>query len=91
MATQQSTGGGQPLPTALLAQAVPMLTRHELEALTERLIDALDSIDIPTEELEPESDYCLAGDDRGSGDKWGTSGISEDDEMSWQSPTLNAA
>ena len=45
MASRAFQGDGQPLPIALLAQAVPMLTRHELAALTERLIDALDAID----------------------------------------------
>lgn len=33
------------LPLALLAQAIPMLSRNDLEALTERLIDRLDLID----------------------------------------------
>lgn len=33
------------LPLDLLAQAVPMLTRHELAALTERLIERLDLMD----------------------------------------------
>jgi hypothetical protein len=33
------------LPLRLLAQAIPMLTRHELASLTERLIDQLDAID----------------------------------------------
>ena len=45
MATRAHSGGGRPLPIALLAQAVPMLTRHELTALTARLIDRLDEID----------------------------------------------
>jgi len=39
------------LPLALLAQAIPMLSRHELESLTERLIDRLDQID-PDPDLE---------------------------------------
>lgn len=91
MATRATTGGGQPLPTALLAQAVPMLTRHELAALTERLIDALDVME-PDPDLEPENDYCTAGDDRGTRDRWGTqSGWDEDDETGSQPLTLNAA
>ena len=51
----QITGGAQPLPTALLAQAIPMLTRHDLEALTERLIDVLDAMDgdCDTEDDDP--------------------------------------
>ena len=38
-------GVAQALPLRLLAQAVPMLSRHELAALTERLIERLDLID----------------------------------------------
>lgn len=44
MATAPS-GSAQALPLALLARALPRLSRHELEALTERLIDHLDGID----------------------------------------------
>lgn len=33
------------LPLSLIAQAVPKLSRHDLEALTERLIERLDEID----------------------------------------------
>lgn len=33
------------LPFALIGQAIPSLSRHDLEALTERLIDALDEMD----------------------------------------------
>lgn len=39
------------LPLALLAQAIPMLSRNDLEVLTERLIDRLDQID-PDPDLE---------------------------------------
>lgn len=63
MASRAYQGGGQPLPIALLAQAVPMLTRHELAALTERLIDALDSLD-PDSDLE-EDDHCGQQDEDG--------------------------
>ena len=35
----------KPLPLNLIAQAIPMLSRHELEALADRLIDAIDSAD----------------------------------------------
>ena len=38
-------GGASALPTALIAQAIPRLSRHDLEALAERLIDQLDRID----------------------------------------------
>ena len=51
-----------PLPLQLLAQAVPMLTRPELAALTERLIERLDLLD-GDPDLEPEEDSCEAGDD----------------------------
>ena len=89
MGAQTKTGGGQPLPTALLAQAVPMLTRDELAALAEQLIDRLDLLE-PDPDLEPETDYCTAGDDRGTGDPWGTrSGYDEDDELRSQPPSLN--
>lgn len=52
----------QALPLNLIGQAVPMLTRHELAALTERLIERLDEIDGDCD-LEPEEDRCEAGDD----------------------------
>lgn len=45
MAQTHHQGGPSGLPTALLAQAIPMLTRHELANLTERLIERLDEID----------------------------------------------
>jgi len=38
-------GRASALPLGLLAQSITMLTRSELEALTERLIDHLDEID----------------------------------------------
>jgi hypothetical protein len=38
-------GRASALPLNLLAQAIPMLSRHELARLTERLIDRLDAID----------------------------------------------
>lgn len=56
MATHYSKGGGQPPPIALIGQAIPMLTRHELEAVTERLLDALDTMDAPTEDMEPDDE-----------------------------------
>lgn len=45
-----------PLPLSLIAQAIPKLTRHDLEALAERLIDHLD-------EQEPDPDIELNGDE----------------------------
>mgnify|MGYP001067958006 CR=1 FL=1 len=46
MATHPNSGGGATaLPLNLLAQAIPMLSRSDLEALTERLIDRLDWLD----------------------------------------------
>ena len=63
MATRPSNGGGAAaLPLDLIAQALPKLSRHELEAVTERLIDWLNTLD-PDPELEPEEDRCVAGDD----------------------------
>lgn len=38
-------GGPSGLPLTMLAQAIPMLSRCDLEALTERLIERLDEID----------------------------------------------
>ena len=38
-------GRASALPLSLIAQAVPKLTRHELAALCERMIDALDQAD----------------------------------------------
>ena len=40
----QMISGAEPLPLALIGQAISMLSRHELEALTERLIDRLDEL-----------------------------------------------
>src|SRR5690606_1851743 len=46
MATHHhKVGGTTALPLALIGQAIPMLSRHDLEALTERLIDRLDQVD----------------------------------------------
>jgi hypothetical protein len=57
-----STGGASALPLSLIAQAIPRLSRHELEDLTERLIDQLDAID-GDPDLEREQDHCDAADD----------------------------
>ena len=66
-----------------------MLTRDELAALAEHLIDRLDMLE-PDPDLEPETDYCTAGDDRGTRDPWGTKqGNDEDDEFGSQPATLN--
>ncbi|MXO63428.1 hypothetical protein [Qipengyuania oceanensis] len=59
-------GRASALPLDLIAQAIPKLSRHDLEALAERLIDHLDVSDAPSEDLEPEQDCCGAYDDRGS-------------------------
>lgn len=48
-------GGAQALPLNLIAQAIPMLTRHELAAVTERLIDYLDQQDGDSD-FEPNGD-----------------------------------
>jgi hypothetical protein len=57
-----TTGGMRSLPFGLLSQSLPLLTRHELEDVIERLIDELDRRDGDLER-EPEEDYCTAGDD----------------------------
>jgi hypothetical protein len=57
-----TTGGLRPLPLSLLSQSLPMLSRHELEDVVERLIDELDRRD-GDPDLEPEEDRCVAGDD----------------------------
>ena len=44
-ARQHVLEGRKPLPLDLIAQAIPMLSRHELEALADRLIDAIDGAD----------------------------------------------
>lgn len=68
MGAQLVQGGGRPLPIALIGQAVPKLTRHELEALTERLIIALDELDgdLDVEPNGDERDGSAAEDDYGS-------------------------
>ena len=44
-ARQHVREGRKALPLDLIAQAIPMLSRHELAALADRLIDAIDSAD----------------------------------------------
>ena len=61
-ARQQVREGHKALPVALIGQAIRKLTRHELEAVTERLIERLDEIDGDVD-LESEEDCCDAGDD----------------------------
>lgn len=59
MMGRHTAGGAAALPITLLAQAIPMLTRHDLEALTERLIDRLDMIDgNPDEEEDDPAGQC---------------------------------
>lgn len=63
MSRRQSVREGRKaLPLDLIAQAIPMLSRHELAALADRLIDAIDSTDGDTD-MEPEIDCCGAADD----------------------------
>lgn len=74
MATRaRNSGGSTGLPLALIAQAIPKLSRHDLEALTERLIDYLDEQDGDLD-IEPngdELDGTGAEDDYGSGSNHG--------------------
>lgn len=44
-ARQNVREGRKRLPLDLIAQAIPMLSRNELAALADRLIDAIDSAD----------------------------------------------
>lgn len=70
MASRAITGSGQPLPLSLIGQAIPRLSRHDLEALTERLIETLDLLDgdndleLNGDELDGtggEDDFCIHG------------------------------
>lgn len=45
MATLHNHGKASAFPLHLISQAIPKLSRRDLEALTERLIDRLDEID----------------------------------------------
>ena len=75
MSARQYVGEGRKaLALDLIAQAIPMLSRHELAALADRLIDAIDSADGDCDledsydqevidEREPEEDCCGAADD----------------------------
>jgi hypothetical protein len=77
MASRAHTAGGpKGLPLALIAQAIAKLSRNDLEALTERLIDYLDEQDgdADTELNGDEQDACNAEDDFGGGSNVGTWG-----------------
>ena len=45
MGQQHIAGRASALPFRLIGQAIPMLSRHDLEELTAHLIDCLDEID----------------------------------------------
>lgn len=75
---------GRSLPVGELALAIPDFThksrltakrRAAIEECIERLIAILDTLD-PDCDLEPETDFCLAGDD-GCGAFW------RDGELYW--------
>lgn len=57
-------GRASAFPLNLIAQALPKLTRHELEAVTERLIEYLDTLD-PDPDVESNGDELdgTAGED----------------------------
>lgn len=57
--------GATEVPLSLISQAVPMLTRYELVALTERLIERLDALD---GDCDIEDDDPLEEDDHGGTD-----------------------
>lgn len=84
-----------PIPFSLISRVVPHLSRDALEGLVQFLIDKLDELDAPTEDLEPEEDACSAGDDFGSRPcplpAWqhGVPAIHDDDEHSFQPVALN--
>lgn len=45
MTALYNVGRAQDFPIHLIVQAIPKLSRHDLDALTERLIDRLDEVD----------------------------------------------
>lgn len=50
MASQPHSGRTSVLHLSLIAQAIPKLSRHDLEALTERLIDHIEQVEpVPCE------------------------------------------
>lgn len=67
-ARQQYQGSGWPLPIALIGQAIRKLSRHELEAITERLIERLDELDgdCDREEDDPAGTDLDSGEDDGA-------------------------
>jgi hypothetical protein len=71
LGTQLGTAGA--LPLALIAQAIPRLSRTDLEILTERLIDELD-LRAGDSDIEPngdERDGSMAEDDfHQQGENW---------------------
>lgn len=62
MASLPNTGGPAGLPLSLIAQAIPRLTRNDLEALTERLIEHLDDQD-GDQDLEPDDEDSAVDDE----------------------------
>ena len=60
MATQLHEGSASALPLNLLAQAIPMLSRHELARLTERLIEAIDVMDGDTDADEGDTEDAFS-------------------------------
>ena len=67
---QQVREGRKALPIALIGQAIRKLTRHELEAVTERLIERLDELS-GCEDME---DDDPAGTDLDNGEDDGANG-----------------
>lgn len=65
MRTHLAMGRASVFPLALIEQAIPKLSRHDLEGLTERLIDRLDELDgdIDLETNGDELDGSLGEDD----------------------------
>jgi hypothetical protein len=89
MATKANTGGPSGLPLALIAQAIPRLSRHDLETLAERLIDRLDELDPEPDREDDTEDRCSALEDTGSAGPT-CSAWEVEDERSDQPVTLNS-
>lgn len=66
------TGGASALPLHLIAQAIPRLSRHDLAALAERLIERLDQQDgdPDLEDDDPSGQRDEDGVNTGNGALW---------------------
>ena len=76
-ARQHTAEGCKHLPLNLIVQAIPMLSRHELEALADRLIDAIDSAD---GDCDIEDSYDQEAIDEREPDSYGSEGYWDMDQ-----------